>query len=252
MWIWQFRRTEGGDPAAVVRRAAVAGLSQLWVRVGDSRDGFYAASYLSELVPLSHAAGLAVIGWGFPYLWDPVGDAAWTAQAYGWRAAGGDMLDGFSADIEAPTEGTALSMRRVAVYLGLVRAGAPGRLLVATVYRPNDYRWSTYPYATMAPYVDAFAPMVYWGCDQPGPETLQAVSRLSTLRPVHVIGQAYNMAAEGGRTQAPGPAELHQVLDLAWSGGAAGVSFWDWQEMTGEEWAELARYSWFRPAPHVG
>ncbi|HET6794512.1 MAG TPA: hypothetical protein VFH45_08730, partial [Acidimicrobiales bacterium] len=40
MWIWQLASTEGGDPAAIVRRAASAGLSQIWVRLGDSRDGF--------------------------------------------------------------------------------------------------------------------------------------------------------------------------------------------------------------------
>ena len=38
MYIWQWGRTEGGDLGAVVRRAKAAGLSTLWVRVGDSKS----------------------------------------------------------------------------------------------------------------------------------------------------------------------------------------------------------------------
>ena len=83
MWIWQQRRTEGGDVNAIVAKAVAAGLTQLWVRVGDSQNGFYGAPFLDALVPAAHARGLAVIGWGFPYLYDPVGDASWTASRAG-------------------------------------------------------------------------------------------------------------------------------------------------------------------------
>jgi hypothetical protein len=36
LWVWQYRRTEGGAPQAIVDRAAAAGLRQIWVRVADS------------------------------------------------------------------------------------------------------------------------------------------------------------------------------------------------------------------------
>ena len=139
------------------------------MRVGDSRAGFYAADVLADLVPRAHQAGLAVVGWGFPFLHDPVDDARWSAEALAWRGPGGVALDGFSPDIELATEGVVLTERRARVYLGLVREAAGDRLLVATVYRPTDRLWTgTYPYAAMAAYVDAFAPMVYWGCTEPG------------------------------------------------------------------------------------
>jgi len=61
---------------------------------------------------------------------------------------------------------------------------------LATVYRPTDANWEGgYPYRAMASYVDAFAPMVYWECTDPGTDGALDVARLSTLRPVHVIGQ---------------------------------------------------------------
>jgi hypothetical protein len=89
MWIWKLGATEHGDIAAIAAKARDAGLTQVWVRVGDSQDGFYAAAALEGLVPALHAAGVRVIGWGFPHLYDPMADAAWTATALRWQSAGG-------------------------------------------------------------------------------------------------------------------------------------------------------------------
>jgi hypothetical protein len=217
------------------------------VRVGDSRDGFYASDVLDALVPRAHAAGLAVIGWGFPFLYDPVGDAAWSAEALAWRGPGGVALDGFSPDIELATEGVVLTERRARVYLGLVRQAAGSRMVVATVYRPTDRLWNgPYPYAAIAAYVDAFAPMVYWGCTEPGQATAQALERLATLRPVHVIGQAYDMAPDGGRAGPPSATETVRFLDVARRRGAVGASFWVWQSAGAEQWAAIAGFPWVR------
>jgi hypothetical protein len=245
MWVWQFDQTEGGEAGVIVSRAVQAGLHQLWVRVGSSRYGFYAKPELDALVGPAHAAGLAVIGWGFPYLYDPLRDARWTARALDWRGPAGDRLDGFSADIEKSTEGVALSKRRAAVYLGAVRRAAGDRLVVATVYRPTDLNWKGgYPYPTIARYVDAFAPMVYWGCNDPRETAIQALRRLNTLRPVHLIGQAYSMAEEGGRAASPSPREIRLFLQVGRRGGALGASFWDWQEITPGEWNAVATFPW--------
>lgn len=243
MWIWQFADTAGGDPAAIVAAAQRAGLHQLWVRVADSQNGFYGADILDQLVPLAHRNGIEVIGWGFPYLYDPVGDANWTVEGLDWTFHG-SHLDGFSPDIETASEGVDLTAQRVQVYLSLVRHERPGALLVATVFPPTDHEWATYPYQSIAPYVDAFAPMVYWGCEQPVLAAGQALSRLGTLAPVHLIGQAYNMAAEGGRTAPPSPAEINAFLLAARQDGALGASFWSWQAIDPDEWSAMASFSW--------
>ena len=240
MWIWQWSATEGGDAAAVVNRARADGLRQLWVRVGDSFDGFYGARELDALVPAAHRAGIAVLGWGFPYLYDPGADAARTRAALTWHAADGQSIDGFAADIEGPTEGVDLSGPRAAVYLALARPAAAGRPLVGTVYAPLDSVWSTYPYAAMAPYVDAFTPMVYWECAQPSEAVAEALARLSPLAPVAPIGQAFSMAGTpGARVDAPDAAEITRFLSTAWSSGAVGASFWSWQAADAAEWGAL-------------
>jgi hypothetical protein len=245
MWIWLWSSTDGGNAAAVVKQAKSVGLSQLWVRAGDSKNGFYGASELAALVPAAHAAGIRVIAWGFPYLYDPLGDARWTAQILAWRGPGGQRVDGFSADIERYTEGVDLTPQRVAVYLETVRRGADRRPIVATVYPPLDTYWyGDYPYRTIARYVDAFAPMIYWECTDPGADATLEIGRLSTLRPVHIIGQAFSMAAYHGRAPAPSGAELTEFMTAGRKAGALGASFWVWQDATAGEWAALARYPW--------
>lgn len=245
MWIWEWNSTDGGNAQAIVQQAVTAGLHQLWIRVGDSQNGFYGAQELDALVPLAHAHGIKVIAWGFPYLWDPVGDARWTAQILDWRATDGERVDGFSADLEEPSEGVRMSARRAAVYLELVRRAAGSRLVVATVYPPSNANWDgSYPYRAMAPYVDAFAPMIYWECTDPGRDATLDVARLRTLRPVHVIGEAFNLAGSGGRAVSPSGAEIAEFLRASRHAGALGASFWVWQDATQEEWTALTGYSW--------
>ncbi|HEX6596024.1 MAG TPA: hypothetical protein VF045_03765 [Acidimicrobiales bacterium] len=249
MWLWRYRQSEGGNADAIVAKAVAAGLRQLWVRVGDSRDGFYAKDVLDTLVPKAHRAGISVIGWGFPFLHDPVGDAAWSAQALAWRSPDGHVLDGYSPDIELASEGVAISEIRVQVYLGLVRQAAGNRMVVATVYWPNATRWpDRYPYKAIAPYVDAFAPMAYWGCSEPGAVASQSIERLKTLRPVHAIGTGYDASVDGGRSAAPSAHETNRFLDVARRGGALGASFWVWHYMGDEQWSALSAFPW----PTVG
>ena len=249
MWLWKYDATENGDADAIVTKAVAAGLHQLWVRVGDSKDGFYAAKTLDELVPRAHRRGLAVVGWGFPYLYDPVADAGWTQQVLGWRGREGQELDGFSPDLETASEGVAVTERRIQLYLALVRRQAGSLPVVATVFRPTDPLWASFPYRAIVPYVDAFAPMVYWGCVEPGSAASQALARLSALRPVLLIGQAYNMAEEGGRRVNPSGDETWRFLDVARSSGAVGASFWDWQEINQEQWSAMAEFVW--PVPRT-
>lgn len=250
LWVWQYHATEAGNAQAIADRAVRAGLAQVWVRVADSRDGFYGADELAAIVPAAHARGLSVIAWGFPYLYDPAGDAAWTQAVLAWRSPHGEQVDGFSADIETASEGVALSAPRAALYLSLVRSARDGRPLIATVYPPTDHWLRAYPYAAMAPFVDAFAPMVYWECRDPGAAADEAVSRLAAMKPVHAIGQAFSFGEVGGRVVQPTKAELDRFMGVARRDGAVGASFWVWQDVSGEEWNALSAYPWAATEPN--
>ena len=245
MWTYQWERTEGGSARAVVRRAREAGLDSIWVRTGSSRSGFYAAPELRELLPLAHAAGIAVIAWDFPYLYDPQADARRAAATLAFTAPGGHRIDAFSPDIESPSEGTQLTRRRLSVYLGQVQRAMGSRPLVSTVPHANNHWWKTYDYKTQVPYVDAFAVMAYWNCTEPGAEVQQSVRRLGPLGvPLHLIGQAYDFGPYGGRPGDPPGREVWRFTDVAWRSRALGVSLYVWQYATREQFAALAAYPW--------
>src|SRR5690349_4740680 len=115
LWVTPFGKTPV-DAAALVARARATHVRSIWIRTGGSRQGYYGDRFLGSLVPTAHRAGIQVIAWDFPFLSDPVADAARAQRAL---AAG---VDGFAPDIETAAEGTHLTQRRLRVYLGLVRS----------------------------------------------------------------------------------------------------------------------------------
>lgn len=226
------------DVAKVVATARASHLDQIWVRTGSTQNGFYGGPLLRRLVPAAHAAGISVIAWDFPTLSDPSADAVRAMDAF--RAG----ADAFSPDIEAAAEGTYLSSRRVRYYLSLVRRYAGSRPVVATVPAPDSYWLSFYPYQAEAPFVDAFAPMVYWDCTEPSVAVQEAIEYLSPLRPVAPIGQDFNMASEGGRHGLPSPLEIWSFLYAAHKLGAIGVSLYDIEDGGRSQLDALAAYPW--------
>ncbi|HVF05427.1 MAG TPA: hypothetical protein VNA20_11365 [Frankiaceae bacterium] len=244
MWTYEWERTEGGSAQAVVARARAAGLRQIWVRTGSSKSGFYAAPELRRLLPLAHAAGIKVVAWDFPYLYDPVADYRRAAATLAF-SVDGHRIDAFSPDIESPSEGTQLTRRRLAVYLGLLQRAADERPIVSTVPPANPHWLRTYDYKTQAPYVDAFAVMTYWNCNEPGFEVARSVSRLAAYgKPLHVIGQAFDMGPYGGRRGDPTGREVWRFADVAQRRGVLGVSLYVWQHATAEQFRALGAYPW--------
>ncbi|HVB06842.1 MAG TPA: hypothetical protein VNF07_11415 [Acidimicrobiales bacterium] len=239
IWVTPFPGAPA-NVAAVVAAARAAGLQQIWIRTGSTHDGYYGAPTLARLLPAAHALGIDVIAWDFPTLSNPAADAARAAATL---ASG---IDGFSADIEEHPEGTYDTARRVTDYLSLVRRAAGHRPVVATVPRPLSVSLTGFPYAAAAPYVDAFAPMIYWSCNEPGVVTELALRALNRLGRVAPIGQDYNMADEGGRVGLPSEREIWRFLDVARRGGAIGASLYDLESGGATDLAALAAYPWTR------
>ena len=59
--------------------------------------------------------------------------------------------------------------------------------------------------------------MEYWECVDPGADAVQALERLSTLRPVHLIGQAFNMAPTPAGADRR-PARPRSTASWTWAG----------------------------------
>ena len=228
----------------VVLHAVRGHLTSIWIRTGSTHDGLYGQKELSILLPLAHAHKIKVIAWDFPTLSDPAADARRMVATLN-LVTNGQQVDGVSPDVETKSEGVFLTGKRVAAYFSRVAVAAGSRPVIATVLRPTDYWWSgNYPYRSEAPYVDVFAPMVYWSCQEPGAAVAQAVDRLETLRkPVNVIGQAYD-EGEYGRRGLPSPKEIWRFLDVSKRHGAAGASLYLYESMRGPLWQALGDYPW--------
>jgi hypothetical protein len=225
------------DARNLVARARATGVHSIWIRTGGTKQGYYGNRFLPALIPAAHRAGLRVIAWDFPFLSDPVADAARAKRALD---AG---VDAFSPDVETSAEGTYLTTRRLRLYLSLVRSYAGQRAVIATVPRPSPAR-KAYPYKAFVPYADVFAPMVYWSCKEPGALVQQAVSTLRALLPVAPVGQAYDMGPEGGRRGTPSRAETLRFLDAARRAGAIGASLWTVEQAGPAQLKALADYRW--------
>lgn len=239
MWLHYFRLSAGGDPAAIVAKALQTGLSHVYLRVGSSKDGFYGQADLDRLLPVAHAAGLAVVGWDFPYLFDAEADARRAAAAIAYTTPDGHRMDSFSADIETRHEGVNLSVPVAETYSRRLRElVGPDYPLVATVPRPRYNRG--YPFAEIARYFDALVPMVYWLARDPVAEVEQAITDLAGLgRPIMPVGQAYDARLDGGPPGPPPKEHLVRFIQAAQSRGVTGFSFWVWHHATPDHWAAI-------------
>jgi hypothetical protein len=239
MWLHYLRQAAGNDPAALVAQAKATGLSHVYLRLGSSKDGFYGQGDLDRLLPVAHAAGLAVVGWDFPYLFDAEADARRAADEIAYATPTGQRIDAFSADIETRTEGVNISVPVADTYSRRLRELAgPGYPLVATVPRPH-YN-SGYPYAEIVRQFDAVAPMVYWLGRDPAGEVDQAVTDLAGLgKPIMPVGQAYDAGPEGGPPGPPPKEHLVRFIQAAQTRGVTGFSFWVWHTATPDQWAAI-------------
>jgi hypothetical protein len=245
MWIWEFDTIEGGDPEAIVARAKREGLSYVLVRAGSSRMGFYAQDHLDAILPVAHREGLKVLAWDFPYLDDPEADAARVAAELAYTTPDGHQIDGLAPDIEEPAQGVTLTRERAGRFAKRLRAlVGPEAIVVACTPRPTPPRVRDYPYAQLAPHVDAFAPMVYWGFEDPSEATNLAIRRLGAYGlPVSPVGRAYDMRPEGGPNQPPAWETL-EFMRTARQLGAPGVSFWSWQHASDTSWSVIRGFDW--------
>ncbi|HZS86047.1 MAG TPA: hypothetical protein VFE42_00965 [Chloroflexota bacterium] len=230
---------------AIIAAAQAAGLTHLYVEVGRSRDGFYGADGLASLLPAAHRAGISVIAWVYPFLDDLPFDVAMSVAAANYVAPSGDRPDGLLADVEEKLDdGT---MR---AYSQIMRAMlGPDRLMAVATFPPQSSPGKTYPYAIVARSWNVIVPMDYWhlhhrtyGAGEVYRFVRDSVrlirARTTPDQPVEVLGQMFDVFESG--VDSPSAAEVAACGRAARTTGALGVSFFEWNHATPEEWAALA------------
>ena len=251
IWIYEWRRTNHGDPQSIVRRARHANLSTLYVRTGSSWDGFNGGTHLRRLLAASRGTDVRVVAWDFPRLRHPGRDAYRLARAARVRVAGGRHVAAVAPDIETPSEGTFNAGWRVRTYLRALRHFLPADVSILTaVPWPSRYRVGDYPYGIVAAHSDVLVPMAYWYNNRPADVTARSIRYLRRFhRPVQPVGQGYD-----GRLDAPGlrhnnlSRQVPIFFRTAHQQGARAVSLWSWQAASPVVWNALGRsHQWFNP-----
>jgi hypothetical protein len=242
MWIYQWNRSNGGRPSAVIKRAKAVGLTHVFVRTGSSHDGFTGAGVLRAVLPAARKAHLQVIAWDFPELDHPIADARRLAHAAKFVLHGGARVSAVAPDIETPAEGTHSTAGAVRAYLKELRRLLPASVpILATVPWPSASRIGTYPYAVVAGHSDALLPMAYWYNNSPSAVTAASVQYLRRFhRPVMPVGQGYD-----GRIDVPWlphnnlAQQVPAFFATAHRMGARAASLWSWQSAPMPTWRAL-------------
>ena len=68
MWLYEWRHSNHGDAASIVRRARSVGLTTLYLRTGSSWDGFAGGGHLRRLLHATRGTDVRVVAWDFPRL----------------------------------------------------------------------------------------------------------------------------------------------------------------------------------------
>lgn len=243
MWLHELDRSEGGNGAAIVRRAQDAGLTHLFVQTGSSKLGSIAERSLRAILPSTRGTGMKVIAWDFASLAQPEVDARRLASAARFTCGGCPRVAAVAPDVETAAEGTRINGSNVIRYYNELRKRLPSDVaILATVPWPSEVRVGTYPYASTAGRADAIIPMAYWYNRSPAQVTAQSMAYFSQFRkPVMPVGQGYD-----GRLDAPYlRPDLHPYLSVksflltAKQWGAPAVSLWSWQTTGPNQWRAL-------------
>ncbi len=226
MWIWYMSQSDRGNVAAIVAQAKAAGVSTLFIKSSDGSSNYW-SQFSKQLVEELHAQGLRACAWQYVYGTNPVGEAELGARA---AAEGADCL---VIDAESQYEGLYGAAQ---TYVATLRAKVGPAYPLGLASFPYVNYHPSFPYSVFLGTDGAQfnAPQMYWhdiGTSVGGVFVKTYEQNLVYDRPILPLGQTY-----GG----VGSSEIVGFRSLSGAYGAAGESFWDWQETSASGWASLA------------
>ncbi len=238
VWIWNWRRCDGGDPARVAARLKAAGCGGALVKAHDGlhwRTGtFDQGQPWRELARSLKAEGLGVGGWGYFYGGDVPGEAERAIETIQYGEA-----DLFVVDVEGelggrPDVAEDLCQRiREAV-------GADYPLYYSSFAVPRYH--PDFPFSAFNRYCSGAAPQVYWNAFRwPLEQALAwAYEDYAALGlAAHRLFPVAGVYCEGGVPYPTGD-EVRAFGRLAGQRGSTGVSFWSYEHMDESMWAAVA------------
>ncbi len=234
VWIWNWRRCEGGDPVRVAARLREAGCRGILVKAYDGSRWFDQGLPWREIARALKSHGLAVGGWGYNYGEELAGEAQRAVETVEYGEA--DLL---VLDIETEFEGRPAAAREIAQRIR-DGVGADYPLYFSGFAIPRYHR--SYPYDAFRSYGVSAAPQLYWNAF--GWPMERALAEMYEGHAELGFGPAEIFPVAGlyreGSVSYPEPEAVRRFLREAAARGSPGVSFWSYEHMDEEMWRAVS------------
>jgi hypothetical protein len=226
MWIWVLSASNGGNLSSIAAQSHRNGIQTLYVKSSDG-SGMW-SQFSSQVVQTFHSQGMRVCAWQFVYGNHPTLEAQAGATAV---HRGADCL---VIDAESQYEHKYASAH---TYITRLRQLIGTNFPVALAGFPYVDYHPAFPYSVfLGPGGAQYSvPQMYWRDIGTSVDAVFAhtyfYNRLYQ-RPIYPLGQVYN---------SPPAKQLARFRQFLGIYGAAGVSWWDWQEARGYTWPAISQ-----------
>jgi LysM repeat protein len=236
IWIWNWRRCDGGDPVRIAERLLSAGAGAI-IKAWDGGRWFDQGTPWREIARALKPHGLIIGGWGYCYGRDVAGEAQRAIETAQYGEA-----DFLVLDVESEFKGRPDAAEELC---GRIRdALGPTYPLYFSSFAIARYHRS-FPFEQFRRHCTGAAPQVYWNAfrwplEQSLAWTYEDYATLG-IPPSQVfpIGGLYQESF----IRYPDPEEVRAFIREAGSNGSAGVSFWSYEHMSEQMWAAVASES---------
>jgi Putative peptidoglycan binding domain len=225
MWIWYVSRSAGGTLSSIIATARHYGVSTLVIKSSDGPTMW--SQFNPSVVSTLHAAGLHVCAWQYVYGNHPLEETQVGAQAV---RDGADCLE---IDAESEYEGKYVAAQS---YITQLRKLIGPNYPVALAGFPYVDYHPGFPYSVfLGPGGAQYnSPQMYWVDIGTSVNNVYAHTYAYNdvyERPIDPLGQVYENPPLG---------QLIRFRQLSRTYGAAGVSWWDWQQATTTGWKGIS------------
>lgn len=234
VWVWNWRRCDGGDPQRIADRLKGSGCRGALVKAFDGPYWFDQGLTFRDISRRLKARGVSAGGWGYMYGHDPAGEARRAIETA--RVGEADLL---MLDVETEFKGHPEAAEEVCQRVR--EALGPDYPLYYSTFAIARYHRS-FPYEPFERYCTGTAPQVYWNAfrwplEQAAAWTYEDYAGMGiAAADVFPVGGLYNE----GFVRYPDAAEVRDYIKDAAARGSSGVSFWSYEHMDEEMWQAVA------------
>jgi hypothetical protein len=225
MWIWYISRSAGGTLSSIISTADHYGVSTLIIKSGDGSSMW--SQFNPSVVATLHANHLRVCAWQYVYGVHPISEAYVAAQAVK------DGADCLVIDAESEYEGKYVQAQS---YITRLRQLIGSSYPVALAGFPYIDYHPGFPYSVfLGPGGAQYnSPQMYWRDIGTSVNAVYAHTYAYNdvyQRSIDPLGQVY---------QNPPLGQIIRFRQLSRTYGAAGVSWWNWQQASTAGWKGIS------------